>query len=239
MGDMGPAFGMLAEPLMDLFGVLAKRALRAFAASTLGITILATLVAVGCFFIANAESVLRGALAAGVALVLFAVVGGVVALKRAIAEAVIHGCEALGLGTRATKLLFTKILHVDANEALGDRGVAVAMQVERLPLDRAEAKLRAAVDAVLREGQKDGFLRRKLRTTAIDQVSKITLARFREEGQAHGGVDLVKVRDELAATIDRKLLDTIRAAELKVTVGILGGATLVAVFVAWTVKHTH
>ena len=41
-------------------------------------------------------------------------------------------------------------------------------------------------------------------------MGKYTLARFREEGAKHGGIDLLKVKEELEQTVDDKLVEKIR-----------------------------
>jgi hypothetical protein len=55
-------------------------------------------------------------------------------------------------------------------------------------------------------------------------VRKYTLARFREEGATHGGINLFKVREELERTADdvlvQKVRDGMRAWTLLVVVGL-------------------
>lgn len=229
MPDLGP----VASSLFEIGGPLVGRAFRAFASSLLGAFVLGVIVSVVCWSIASPRSTERGLIAIVFALVVFAVAAGFVAVKRAIMTALVHGFTKLQLGERLTKLLFERLLAVDVQHAHGERGVAVARTAERLPLATAEARLRAATDTLLREDPSAGFFRRRLRKAAIERVSLLTLAKFREDGAKHGGVDLGLVRAELAGRADQLVVDALRGAALKVTALFLGIATLAAVGVAF------
>lgn len=226
MADLGPAFGALAE----LFGPLVKRALGAFFATAFGMVTLSILAGVGCYFIAADGSVLRGLVAVLIALLCFGVLGVALSIKRAVGGALIEGFARLGLGSKTMHVLFGRMLAIDANDLHGERGVDVARTAERLPLVQAETALRGAVDWLLRagDGSQLGFFRRKIRAAAVEKVSLVTLARFREEAAVSGGVNLVKVRDELAATIDRMIATMLDRALMKVTLVLVVAACVLS-----------
>lgn len=226
MADLGPAFGALAE----LFGPLVSRALGAFFSTAIGMVTLSLMAGAGCYFIAADGSVLRGMVAVVIAIATFTVFGVALSIKRAIGGSLVQGFAKLGLGSKTTHVLFGRMLAIDENDLHGERGVEVARTAERLPLVQAEARLRAAVDWLLRagDGSKFGFFRCKIRAAAVDKVSLVTLARFREEAAASGGVNLVKVRDELAAKIDLMIANMLNRALLKVTLVLVIAACVIS-----------
>jgi hypothetical protein len=52
----------------------------------------------------------------------------------------------------------------------------------------------------------------------VDKVESVTLARLRAEGDQAGGVDVIKVRDELSAGIESRLLGMVDGMMMKFTV---------------------
>ena len=111
------------------------------------------------------------------------------------------------------------------------RGGAVVQTAERLPLAQAETLLKNTVDQILNApeagGGVGGWLRRRLEETLVRKVEALTLARFREDGVATGGVDLTLVRQALAEEVDLRLLKTVDAMLFKLTVlWVLGACTL-------------
>lgn len=234
MPDLGPALGAM----IDLFGPLVGRALRAFAGTALGMFALSSLACVGAYLLAAEGSPLRGALSVLVSLVVFAVAGAVLAVKRAIGSALLEGFARLSLGAKTSRLLFERILDVDPAGAHGERGAAVVRYAERVPLADAEARLVAATDWLLRtDAHATGFFRRRLRQAAVDRVAALTLARFRSDASAHGGVDMVAVRDEVTAQVDALVAKTISGALLKVTVAVVLAACAASVLGALAIRH--
>ena len=228
MPDLGPFVSGLAEVLGPL--------LSAFLRTIVGMLTFSGLLAVLAYRTAAASgSPGKAALAAVLVLGLGAVLGGVLAVKRAILTALRHGVARLQLGQRTLGALFARMLGVHgaaAHEAAGSRGGVVAQTVERLPLARAEALLKDAVAGLYKEGGGTGFFRSRLHRMLVDRVEALTLAHLRAEGASGGGVDLVKVRGELSGRIDELLLGVFDKLLLKFTalicLALAGGAFLIA-----------
>lgn len=148
--------------------------------------------------------------------------------KRAIIMTLAHGLAKLRLGRSAVQLVFNRLLNVAEEEAVGARGGQLAQIVERLPLAQAEKKLTDAVQAVVNAPPDgSGWFRRKVQGMLLNRVHKFTLARFREEGAAHGGVDVLKVRTELEDRVDDILVHKLRSGLNLWTIGIIIGLPLV------------
>jgi hypothetical protein len=180
-------------------------------------------------------------LAAGsLSLVTGAVAGSMLAVKRAVTTALAAGLERLGLGGRALKMMFERVLTVKDEEKMGERGAAAAQMAERVPLADAEARLEGAVKALLAERAQQRGVRawfaRKLQAAALQRVRALTLARFRSADAEYGGVDLIMVRDELGEKIDATLVGTLRAAATKVTLLALSLVLLVSLGGAFAIR---
>jgi hypothetical protein len=231
MPDLGPVFGALLE----LFGPVIGAALKALLKTVFGMALFGAVVTLTTAYFAAQGSWLRALLAAALSLVALAVVTGILAVKNAILRGLLHGLSKLQLGTRVLTLLFNQ-LGVTDQSMQGERTGAIARRVERLPLREAEAKLSRAVNALLAErAQKTGvraWLSRKLVAAALTRIEKITLARFRTEDANSAGVDLLVVRDELAATVDGTLAKGITAQLNKLNVLVAGLYVLFAVAIA-------
>jgi hypothetical protein len=147
--------------------------------------------------VAAAEAVATGALLGG---------------KRAIVMALVHALHSLRLGRATVRLVFERLLGVTRGQELDNRGGALALAAERLPLAQAESRLTAAVDHLLAAPSSEGggWFRRRVRARLLRAVQRYTLARFREEGARSGGVDLVKVRAELESKADEMFLRRVR-----------------------------
>jgi hypothetical protein len=91
----------------------------------------------------------------------------------------------------------------------------------------AEKLLREAVRGQRGETEEEGWLRRALRERLLALVGEYTLARFREEEVAHGGVGLLRVEEELEGRIDESLVKRVRGSlplwALLVMLGLPGG----------------
>jgi hypothetical protein len=181
----------------------------------------------------------KAILAVVLVLALGAVLGGLLAVKRAVLQALRHGAARLQLGQRTFGALFARIVGLSgeaAAGAAGERGGAIARTVEKLPLARAEQLLSDAVAGLYKEGGVSGFFRTRLHAAIVDRVAAITLARFRAEGAQAGGVDLIKVRDELSAKSEELLCGVFDKAMLKLTaifaVALALGAIVIAEIIA-------
>lgn len=220
--------------LIDLVGPLVGPAIRSFLSTAAGMVVLTILVMGAGVAICAPEGAWAMAAAGVLALVVGAVAGGMLSMKRAVTAALAAGLNKLGLGRRAMGMIFGRLLDVSEEEALGERGRAAAKTLERLPLSDAEARLRRAVTSLVGErAQKTGFrafIARKIQETALRQVEKVTLAQFRKENAEHGGVDLILVRDELGVKIDALAGSAVESAGRKVTFIALGAVLLVSLF---------
>ncbi len=192
-------------------GRLSLVAGRSFLVTVLAFTALGLVLAVLCWYWMSGTHPVYGYIGAVVALVEAVVVGTLLGGKRALIMALVHGLRTYRLGGAVVGLLFRRLLGVSAEAPSGERGAWPARAAERVPLAQAEARLNAAVDAVLAAPAEGGGLlgwgRRRLQARLVSAVGKYTLARFREVGAKEGGVDLVKVQAELATRVDEGLAD--------------------------------
>ncbi len=226
--------------LLDVVGPLVGPALRAFLATTAGMIVL-TLLVMGASVVIAAPSGPWAMAAAGLlSLVVGVVAGSMLALKRTIATALTAGLERLGLGGRALRMIFDRLLAVREEDSMGERGAAGAKMLERVPLAEAEARLERAVENLLAERARQRGLRawlaRKLQAAALERVKSVTLARFRSADAEHGGVDLILVRDGLGDKVDAMLVDTMRAAATKVTALALSLVLLLSLGGAFAIR---
>lgn len=150
----------------------------------------------------------------------------VLGVKRAGVLSVAHGLGRLRLGRSLVQLVFDRILKVadtEATSVIGERGGRLVQADERL----TEAVHGLAGDS---EG---GWVRRTLRAKLLGMVHRYTLARFRQEGAAHGGVDLLKVRTELEDTIDDTMVGRVRGGLTVWTVLTVIGLPFVVAVQTW------
>lgn len=232
MSDLGP----FASSALEIGTPIVGRAIRAFASTVLGSFVLAILVCVACWWIAGAHSREHGLVAVVCGVMIFAVAGTFVAVKRMIVAALTSAVLTVHLGERTMKLLFERILALDAEAAHGERGALVARAAERLPLAAAEARLSTATNVLLRDDPSAGFVKRRIRAAAVERVSALTLAQFRQAGAKHGGVDLALVQAELAGRVDQLVIDALRGADLKVSTLVFGLATIAACIIAFLLR---
>ncbi len=220
VGDLGPAFGAIVEVLGPLVGT----ALRTLLRTTLGVLLF------GCACLGLAawwviDSWRSAALLLVPGLLALVVLAGVLAAKNAVLRGAIAGLQRLGLGGRLVRAAFSR-LGVADDTAHGERAGTLGRVAERVPLQAAEQRFTAAVAGLLAErAAKTGvraWLARRLMATVLERVSRVTLARFRQDEAQHGGVDLTLVRDELGGSIDG-LLAAQLAAQLN-RLNLLAGA---------------
>jgi hypothetical protein len=82
-------------------------------------------------------------------------------------------------------------------------------------------------------GAQGGWLRRTIQAKLLEAVRKYTLARFREEGAKHGGVDLLKMKEELERTVDDALVQRLCGGLRLWTVLVIVGLPLVVAIQTW------
>ena len=180
----------------------------------------------------------RGLLALLITFLVFVISGPMLAVKRAVGDAVLFGLQKLRLGDRTTAMIFER-LGIHAASRAGERGGQVVQGIERIPLVEAERKLRDAVDYVLRvqDGEAGGFFQKRIRHTLVTHISRLTLARFRAHDKELPGVDLRRVRVELAERADTALADAVGGALLKTSLLVLGLASFGSLLVAYGIRR--
>jgi hypothetical protein len=155
------------------------------------------------------------------------------AVKNAVLRGLLAGVEKTQLGAKAVGLVFGQLGVRD--EATG----AVAQLAQRVPLREAEAKLTGVVEGVLKARAEQRGLRawvaRGVLSAVVVRVQALTLARFRSEDLAHGGIDLLRVRDELVLAADALIVTQVNQQALRLTglvaFGYLGSALLLGYLV--------
>jgi hypothetical protein len=153
----------------------------------------------------------------------YAMIAAVIAIAEAVATGVVlgghraiiltlaHALGSLRLGRQLVRLVFDRLLGLAEGGDVGERGGRIARGLERVPLAQAERMLREAVASIA--GSADdtaGWLRRRVQARLLALAEKYTLARFREDGQRNGGVDLLKVKADLEEGIDDALVRKVR-----------------------------
>jgi hypothetical protein len=233
MPDPGPILRGIAEALTPALASLFKTAAL--------MLLLAVLLAVGAYLIASDGSILRGLLAVLIAFAACAAFGIPLSWKRAIFAGVLATARRQRVGSYLVTSVFDRLLGVSSEGEAGARGGRVVQSIERVPLNQAASKLRMAVIHQVRAapqgGGLSGFLKRKIEAVLLSYIETFTLARFRDDAAAHGGIDLIKVRDELATTADNLIAERIEEAMLKLTILLMAGAALVSIGAAFGVKQ--
>lgn len=220
-------------PLWQGLTRLVAVGLRSFALTLVGMVGLGLVLAAAAFWFASQATTLRGILATLAAMTISTALGFAVAGQRAIAIALLRGLREQKLGSNLAARLFDHLLAAGNAQPLGKRGGTVVRAVERLPLAQAEALLNNGVSALLRApeqgGGPSGWLRRRLQGRLLRLVHVATLARFRDSGTDQGGIDLRRVRDDLANQIDARLIAKVRGTAVRLTAGAVALAVLAAV----------
>jgi hypothetical protein len=207
--------------------ILAWVALRTFL-GTLFVLGLASVVLAGLsyYFLREAEW-LYGVIAVAVVLIEAVTIGLVLGAKRAAVMTVAHGLGSLRLGRSFVRLVFERMLGVAEGEEFGERGGRITQGMERLPFAKAEELLSSAIRDLTGHAEQAGWLRRIIRARLLEAIRKYTLARFREEGAKHGGIDLLKVKEELEQSVDDALVKKVRSGLWLWTVLVIVGLPVV------------
>jgi hypothetical protein len=232
---------MDASLARDLFGEhvkpLVKRAIAGLLLSVAMTVAVFVPVAIGSAVLAHHPGqIWRGLLAFLITTLAFAIAGPALAVKRAVGDALLFGLQKLRIGDRTTAMLFDR-MGIHALDRAGERGGAMVQKVERVPLAQAEQYLRDAVDFVVRQKEGGGgFFQKRMRQTLVHQVQRLTLARFRTHDKELPGVDLRRVRVEVAERADSALADAVGGALLKTTLLVLGLTSLGTLLVAYGIR---
>ena len=235
MPDLSAPVGALLEVL----GPMLRVALGAVLRTALGMTLLVACICTASVYVAYGDgtSWKRSLLAGAFGLLLGAVLTGILAVKRAVGTALLHGLARLQVARRILSVVFDKLLGVEATTGVhGERGGRVAHAAEQMPLKQAEQRLNAVVHGMMGELATAGFLRRRIIETLLGKVSTLTLREFRDEAHHHGGVDLDRVRAALEPRIDGAIADTIDGALTTFTVWSVLGFSLLSLLVAFLLR---
>ncbi|HEY7426825.1 MAG TPA: hypothetical protein VH682_21495 [Gemmataceae bacterium] len=216
----------LREIVGSVAGLLLA-AVRSFLLTLLLMLLLGATLAAASYWILSGRHWVYGLIAALAALAECAIVGVILAAKRAVATTLVHGLRKSHIGSAAVRLIFDRLLGVSAEETHGERGGWATKTAERLPLAQAEKRLgdaiRQLIHAPATEGGLTGYVRRRLQARLLGLVHKLTLASFREEDARHGGVDLAKVQGDLGERIDGLLVGKLRGGVNLWTILVLVG----------------
>ncbi|MCB9535634.1 MAG: hypothetical protein H6704_05150 [Myxococcales bacterium] len=177
-----------------------------------------------------------GLAAGALSLLAWAAIASPVAVKRAVAAGLGAAAEVVKPGRGILTELFARILGVHDDALMGQRGGAVTRAAENLPLREAEARLRAAVEAMAQAplegaGARAG-LRRRIRDAALARVERLTLAQLRAADAPASGVDLGAARDALIERVDAALIEGAADAARRFTLLACGGAATVTLALA-------
>jgi hypothetical protein len=179
--------------------------------SIFGLFAYAVLIGIFAFWIgARGGSTIFGWLAVASVLGLMLLIGPIFVLKRAVGRAVVHLLSTRHLGRRVSSLLFEQLLRAKTTGVAGARGSLLQRGVEQLPLAEVERRLEHIVVGIT--GQLDGFLVARVERALLQRVGTVTLSALRAEGDYGGGVDLVKVCERLACSIDNTLIAQVESA---------------------------
>lgn len=223
---MGPAIAALGEMLAPALGTAFKALVRTTAA-----VVVAGGLGLGlALWLVTGRGPWALILVAFIGLAALVAVTGLLAVKNAVAEGVLQAVRRAGLGKALVGALFGK-LGVSPASAHGERGGLVGKALERVPLRDAAERLRGGVTSLI--GERAGssgvraFLARALMKRALSFIEVWSLERFRQQSATHGGVDLERVRDELASVADEQLTRAVSSQLMRlnalIAAGYLGG----------------
>jgi hypothetical protein len=195
--------------------------------------LLGVVLAVSTYFIGSNGSILRGSLAAVTSLAACGALGVPLSWKRATGRGALVTVKKRRVGSYLVAAIFDRLLELQGEGEAGARGGRVAQAIERVPLNQAASKLRLAVIHQLKAtpsgGGVRGWLRRTIEARLLGYIEQITLARFRDEASAGGGIDLMKVRDEVGATADDLIVEKIEDALTKTTLLFVAAAVALSI----------
>jgi hypothetical protein len=180
-------------------------AIRSFAGTVFALTLAGVVLAILSYAFLGRYHWSYGVIAAALALVESVTLGFVLGAKRALVLATAHGLGSLQLGRKSVRMVFDRVLGAADGDTSGG-GSRIARGLERLPLAQADKLLNRSVQAIMGDTAQSGWLRRKIQVRLLGAVRRYTLARFREEGAGHDGIDLLRVKEDLERTVDDALV---------------------------------
>ena len=208
-------------------GSIAIPAMRTFALTFAVMLLFGFILSVPSFAIASKAGVWWGALAGFLAIAVTGGLGFVMSQKRAIASGLTAAVEKYQAGSQAALLIFSKIPYL--NDAQGAASL--------LPVAQAEGAFLKAISDTIgapeQGGGIQGFIKRKVQENLVEKVKLIAMPQFQA---AEGGVDLIKVRDAVAAKADAAIKEKLDG--MKSSANLLILAALVASLVlAFAIRY--
>jgi len=214
---------------------LAWVALRSFVGTIFVLTLAGVVLAGLSYYFLRDYHWLYGVVAFALALIESVTTGFVLGAKRAVVMAVAHGLGTLRLGRSVVRVVFERMLGVAGGGEMGERGGRITRGLERLPLAQADELLSGAVRHVMSDAAQGGWLRRTIQGRLLEAIRKYTLARFREEEAKHGGIDLLKVKEELEQTVDGALVHKVRGGLRLWTALVIIGLPFAVAVQTWVI----
>lgn len=211
---------------------LAGQAVRTFFNTLFFFLILGIALAVASYFLVRDHNPSLAVIAALLALAETAVVGFVLAGKRAVGGAIIQGLAAFHLGRTAVELIFGRLMGVADPEKPREEdrraeGVSVVEGNERMPVAVAEERLEGTLYKLVIDAEERGGLQGKIQRNLNEGVRTITLDRFQKEG-GDGTIDLPRLKQHLENNVDAMLIGRFRDA-MRFTTGLFVAGLLALV----------
>jgi hypothetical protein len=205
---------------------IAIPAARTFVLTFAAMLLLGFILVAPAFYIASPVSVWWGALGGFLALAATGALGWMMASKKAIAAGLKAAIDKYQAGSNMVRMIFAKIPGIETAQSAASL----------LPLGEAESLFKKAVQDTVSAPQEgggiQGFIRRKVQDNLCEKISSLTLTQFRAE---QGGVDLIKVRDLIAAKADVAIQEKIESVRSSANLFILF-AILASVGLAFAVR---
>lgn len=209
---------------------LAFVAIRSFVGTILVMTFAGGVLAALSYYFLREYQWFYGAIGVAVIVVESVIIGCVLGAKRAMIMAVSHGLGTLRLGKSLVRVIFERMLGIAEGEKVGQRGGRIVRGLEQLPLSQADKLLSNAVRGIASDTERGGWLRGKIQKRLLEAIRKLTLSQFREEEAEHGGIDLLKVKEELEQKVDDVLVEKVRRGlRFWTALAVIGLPVLVAV----------
>jgi hypothetical protein len=179
--------------------------LKAFAIAFFSMTVAGIVLAIVSFLVLDSHSRWAAVIASVVAIFEGIVAGALLGGRHATAAAAAHALGHLRLGGAAVRFVFERLLRIRDQTDPGDRGARLVEAGRKMPLAQAERLVTEKIDDLSKTAPAPGWLAKKIRARVLSAVEAVTLSRFREADAREGGVDLVRLKTELEATIDERL----------------------------------
>lgn len=229
---------MLAKSLQIITSLMGT-ALRAFAFAILVLECLFALaLAALCFWIASDGSIVRGAIAAGVAFTFATVATVIVAVYFAALSVVKKAVSDAGLGRTIFNSLFRHALGVSG----GDPGHMPdeARVPTHLSHQEVEQTLNNAARTLLSDDAPSSrwaapvlWLAKQVQRISVWATVKVIVKSCSDDGTS---VNMYQLRDRLASTIDRSVVSLIRGQFTRLVLALLSGIALVSIIVASVIR---